>query len=103
MESGWNAPQFPALADRVLQARAHPVAERRQFNFREYHGHLQEGFSHRVNLPVAAVHCDAAPDDQAKALLPDQVNQLTQLPCGPAQAAHVQGDDRIASDGSIKK
>lgn len=95
--------QFPALADCVLQAGAHPGTDHRKFNFRKYPSHLQEGLGHRVNLPVAAVHRDAAHDDQAKTLLPDKVNQLAQLFCGPAQPAYFKGDDCIASGSSFKQ
>ena len=85
-----------AFALGILHPGAHTRPDDGQFQLREHSRHLDEGLRHRINLAAAAIHRDAAHNNQAQLLALDYIYDFAKLLCAAAQAADFQCDDGIA-------
>lgn len=77
----------------------HPGADHGQFQLTEYPGDLQEGFCHRVHLPIPAVHSNTADNNQPQPFVPDHIDDLTKLLCRTGQPGDFQCDNSISGMG----
>ena len=76
----------------------HPGADHGQFQLTEYPGDLQEGFCHRVHLPIPAVHSNTADNNQPQPFVPDHIDDLTKLLCRTGQPGDFQCESRVEQE-----
>ena len=74
--AAFSSPNLPPLSLGVRHSAFYPCPDEGQFQLRKNGAHLDKGLAHGVNLPVAAVHGDAAHNHQPQSLCFDGMDDF---------------------------